>query len=78
VVITGVIRKHGRVTSFEVERARVAVSGEDGGARGARVEVQPLFALGHGKSAHALLSSHDSIENLRLDASATPSRPSAR
>jgi hypothetical protein len=77
VVITGVVRKHGCVTSFEIKRARVAVSGEDGGARGARMEVEPFFALLREVNDHPQLNALY-VEDLRSDANATPSRPSAR
>jgi hypothetical protein len=44
-VMPAVIGKHSRVTGFEVKCAAVGVTREDGGARGAGVEVEPFFRL---------------------------------
>jgi hypothetical protein len=75
VVITGVVGKHSCVASLEVERARVTVAGENGGARGSGVEVKPFFALEHVISATIFPFRSD---DLRSDANAVPSRPLAR
>jgi hypothetical protein len=44
-IMPAVIGKHSRVTGFEIECAAVGVAREDGGARGAGVEIEPFFGL---------------------------------
>jgi hypothetical protein len=44
-IMATVIRKYGCVTGLEVECTTIRVSCEDGGARGAGVEIEPFFGL---------------------------------
>jgi hypothetical protein len=46
-VMPRVVGKHSGVPGLEVEGTAVGVAGEDGGARGARVEVEPFLRLNY-------------------------------